>query len=681
MSDTAEDHAPGGPNGAAAEAGESDSDGADSSDIRPAGPEAGTGAAGSAESDSAGGADGADNTGGPDSTDGAQTGSGAEGDGPDGLAGLGDSSDAGTSDVPHDSDNADNPDDPDGPDGPKDPNGPKDPGTPDPAPAPAQPSRKRRHRIRNSILVLLSLVVVCSAGVFAYAAYDVHTLTRNLKHTVLLPPGFTQPPESVDAYGDSPVNILLLGSDTRDTSSDAALGGDSGPGANADSEMVVHLSADRSNATVLSIPRDTITELPDCAGGGDGMINSALQGGPECQVAAIHELTGLTIDHYVMFDFSGVVSISQDLGGIPVCVTGNVKDPNSGLTLDKGTTNVEGLQALQFLRTRDAFYDGSDIGRERATHYFFAQLIQQMKASASFTNLVQLQDLAQDVTRSTTVDNGLDSISALITLGQELNRVPTDRITFLIMPWGQDPDDANRVLPTQPSAGHVFAAMQADQSFTTDTGAAASPTGIPTVKGHGSSSGATSGASPDASPRAATPTPTPTPTDPAAVLASESADARAHPMHVNVINASGTTGRAATITQEVFGDGFVYVGGTDATWTVATTTLEYEPSEAAAAHELAADLGLPTSALQATSTTSQMTLTIGTDWQIGTAYPVIQPTPTPTGTGTATGPASSSADGTPSSSPTTAGSLPADSFAQNAASTGGCITVNPDDSF
>jgi LCP family protein required for cell wall assembly len=526
------------------------------------------------------------------------------------------------------------------------------------------PPPRRRHRVRNTIIVLLSLFILAGGGVFAYAAYDVHTLTRNLKHTVLLPPGFTQPPEQVDAYGASPLNILLIGSDTRDTSQDAQLGGDSGPGANADSEMLVHLSADRSNATILSIPRDTVTQLPDCAGG-DGMINSALQGGPECQVAAVHLLTGLTIDHYVMFDFSGVESISQDVGGVPVCVTANVKDPNSGLKLDKGTTNVQGLQALQFLRTRDAFYDGSDIGRERATHYFFSQLIQQMKASASFTNLTELQSLAQDVTKSTTVDNGLDSISALISLGEDLNKVPTDRITFLIMPWGADPDDSNRVVPTQPAANHVFAAMLADQSFTTDTGAAASPTGTATPKS--SHAKATATPSPDAG--SATPTPTTTPPDPAALAATESAEARAHPMHVNVINASGTTGRATTITQQVFDDGFVYVGGTDATWTSATTTLRYEPSEAKAAKELATDLNLPASALQPTATTSQMTLSIGSDWQIGTTYPAPQPTATATPTGA------------PSTSGTTSGSLPGDSFVQNAAATGGCITANPDDSF
>jgi LCP family protein required for cell wall assembly len=528
---------------------------------------------------------------------------------------------------------------------------------------PAPP--KRRHRVRNSILAVVGVVTVVAVGLAVAAAYDVHTLTRNLKHTTLLPPGVTQPAEAVDAYGDSALNILLIGSDTRDTSQDADLGGDGGSGANADSEMIVHLSADRSNATILSIPRDTVTQLPQCAGGGEGMINSALQYGAACQVEAAHELTGLTIDHYVMFDFSGVVSISKDVGGIPVCVSANIQDPNSSLRLYKGTTKVEGIQALEFLRTRDAFYDGSDIGRERATHYFFTQLIQQMKASASFTNLGQLQSLAEDVTKSTTVDNGLDSVTALIDLGEDLNKVPSDRITFLIMPWGQDPDNVNRVVPQQPAAQDLFADIAADKSFTADSSgtgtggsspspsaspapaaipsaaaAATSPTGAPS----GSASGSESG-SPSASDSSA------------ALKASESAAARAHPMQVAVVNSSGTTGRSDTIVQELFADGFVYVSGSDATTTVTATTLVYEPSEAAAAQELATDLGLPSSALTPTGTTGKMILTIGTDWSSGATYPAA----------------------TASAGPSI--SVPNDSYEQNAGATGGCITANPADEF
>jgi anionic cell wall polymer biosynthesis LytR-Cps2A-Psr (LCP) family protein len=119
-------------------------------------------------------------------------------------------------------------------------------------------------------MALLSITATTALGVatvFGLAAWDIQHLTRNLKHTTLLPAGFTEPAESMDAYGRSPINILVIGSDTRDSNEDCNLGGDctaqdANNGANADSEMVVHLSADRSNVTVLSIPATPRSSCP-----------------------------------------------------------------------------------------------------------------------------------------------------------------------------------------------------------------------------------------------------------------------------------------------------------------------------------------------------------------------------------------------------------------------------------
>ena len=115
---------------------------------------------------------------------------------------------------------------------------------------------RRRRRIKLALLSITATTALGAATIFGLAAWDIQHLTHNLKHTALLPAGFTEPAEPVDAYGRSPINILVLGSDTRDTTQDCDLGGDctqgsANSGANADSEMIVHLSADRSNVTVL----------------------------------------------------------------------------------------------------------------------------------------------------------------------------------------------------------------------------------------------------------------------------------------------------------------------------------------------------------------------------------------------------------------------------------------------
>ena len=518
---------------------------------------------------------------------------------------------------------------------------------------------KRRRRLKIAALAITATTAVGAATVFGLAAWDIQHLTKNLKHTALLPAGFTEPAEPVDAYGRSPINILLIGSDTRATGADCSLGGDCGTGANADSEMIVHLSADRSNATVISIPRDTETDLPACAGGGRGMINSALQYGASCQVAADVKLTGITIDHYMLFDFSGVVDLSSELGGVPVCVSASVHDPYSGLTIGGGTTNVQGKQALQFLRTREAFYDGSDLGREQASHIFLSSLLRKVKASATLTNLVELQSIAQTVTQYTTVDNGLDSATALLSLADDFGQVDADRTTFLTMPWQEDTDTSDpsyqyRVEPSS-DATAIFQAIEQDKSFTTSGGsgstssASASATSSGSATGSASASGGASATSSATSSASASATKSSTPN------ASEEAAARAHPMHVNVVNASGTTKRYQTVVEQVFQDGFVYSSGSDATSTQASTTLVYSAKEVAAADELAADLHLPSSALKETGTGTTLVLTIGTDWTSGATYSTV----------------------VSSYSASAAISVPSESYEENGANASACVTANP----
>ena len=224
------------------------------------------------------------------------------------------------------------------------------------------------------------------AAVVGVGAYVVSHLDGNIKHTALLPSGVTQQAEIPDKFGNTAMNVLLIGTDARVSAADCKLGGDcdSGGDGNSDVLMVIHLAADRTNSTIMSIPRDTETDIPGCGTNSSyyGMINSTLAYGASCTVAAVHQLTGLTIDHYVEVDFSGVVTMSDALGGVPVCVSNKMYDADSGLRLNAGTTTIEGQQALEFVRTRHGFYDGSDLGREKAQHIFLSNMIRTLRSQA-----------------------------------------------------------------------------------------------------------------------------------------------------------------------------------------------------------------------------------------------------------------------------------------------------------
>jgi LCP family protein required for cell wall assembly len=473
-------------------------------------------------------------------------------------------------------------------------------------------------------LGLLSMaVLVVSVGGWLSSVY----LNGNISRSRLFLGLGSQGTEKVDSAGHSPMNILVIGSDTRVSTEDCHLGGGCGPGGNADVEMLVHLSANRTNATVMSIPRDTVVDIPACQDPNNGQvypetprtqITTSLQhGGPGCTVATVHALTGVVIDHFVMVDFAGVVNMSDAVGGVNICVDNNVFDPYSRLKLAKGTHTLVGLAALEFVRTRHGFGDGGDIGREAAQHMFLSALVNKLKNADTLTNPATLYKLANAATRALTVDDGLAGVSHLIALAGQFNDVPTNRITFVTMPNVPYSRNPNWLSPA-PTAQAVFQALVDDQALSDGTSAGA---------------GQPAAASPSASP--GTPA---VPVDPAAV-------------RVAVENGSSYPGRAATIATYLREHGYTRAAIDRNGPATATTRLTYQPGDQTAAQAVANILGLPAEALSATGTTPALRLRIGADWPTGTQL---------------VHPAASSAPAAP----------PAGENVLNAADTPGCVAVS-----
>jgi len=349
------------------------------------------------------------------------------------------------------------------------------------------PLRHRPGRVRRLLIAVLVLAgLTGGAGVFGY-----RQLNGNLRQVPLYAgttgnAGTEQP----DVFGRVPINLLVIGSDSRAKKANCALGGGcaAGTGQNADVEMVVHVSADRTNITVMSVPRDTVAALPGCTDHRTGervparygQINATLTYGPGCTVAAVHELTGIPIDHFVMVDFAGVISMSDSVGGVRICVSDDVYDPYSHLKLTGGPHILKGLAALQFVRSRHAFGDGSDLGRTYAQHVFLSAMIRSVKRKGVLLNPAAVYSLAQAATKALTVDPGLGSIPKLLGLAADVNKVDTDRITFTTMQTAADPADVNRVV-VAPGAKELFQTIIKDESLTVANGSASEPPVTPTL--------------------------------------------------------------------------------------------------------------------------------------------------------------------------------------------------------
>ncbi|MFD3452949.1 LCP family protein [Streptomyces sp. NPDC058691] len=476
-----------------------------------------------------------------------------------------------------------------------------DDGTGDPGGAGRRGNRRRKKGKRRAlrwVAIVTSLAIVGSAGA-AWAYYE-HLNANIQKDALNLGDGKTAKSKA-NAAGQTPMNILLLGSDSRASKENQKLGGAKADATRkplADVQMLLHVSADRSNMTVVSVPRDTRVTIPKCTDPDDGTvypetdsetINASLQhGGPGCTVATWENLTGIHIDHFMMIDFAGVVSMADAVGGVPVCVKSNVWDKKSGLKLTAGDHTIKGQQALQWLRTRHGFEDGSDIGRTHAQHMYMNAMVRQLKSGTKLTDPGALTGLAESATKALTVDTGLGKVTKLYGLANDLKSVPTNRITMTTMPWGADPRDPNaHVVPT-PAATKLFTLLRNDQAVDgkkskKKTPATAASTAKPAAKGD---------------------------------------------IPVTVENGTGTAsqaavpGRASAISDRLVALGYTQATTDSTPQSQSGSTVTYPADDQKAnALAVAKSLGLPTSAVKKSDAASGITLVIGADWTTGTSYP------------------------------------------------------------
>jgi len=269
------------------------------------------------------------------------------------------------------------------------------------------------------------------------------------------------------------LNVLAIGSDTRE-GDNSVVGGDS-PGL-ADTTMVVHLSADNTWAAGVSIPRDSMVQMPDCVGADGVVVPGALRqfnaaypiGGPVCVQRTVESLTGLRIDHFVVVDFVGFVEMVDAVGGVTIYIPEPISDPQSKIYFETGCQTLDGKQALDYVRVRKGVGggDGSDISRIERQQAFLSSLIQKVTSSGVLFNPIDLYDFLDAATTSVTTDPGIGSIRSMASVAVRVRQIGLESIEFTTVPHEVYPPDPNRVQWTQPEADEMWAALRADEPLT-----------------------------------------------------------------------------------------------------------------------------------------------------------------------------------------------------------------------
>jgi LCP family protein required for cell wall assembly len=330
----------------------------------------------------------------------------------------------------------------------------------------ARHGRLPRSRAWKTVLGIigssLAVVLVATGSVAGIAAYQLASqLTGN---SVDINEGTEAPIPEIGAY-EGGFNMLVVGSDAY-SDRDSVLN---------DVNILIHVSADQTSAVALSLPRDLVVPFPSCTDPETGRkssvatglpINNALYyGGLGCVVDVVENFTGLEINYAGMIGFYGVAAMANAVGGVDVCLAGDLHDSYTGLQLPAGTHHMTGTTAMLFLRSRHGVGDGSDLTRISSQQVFLSSLLRKLKSEDTLTDVSKLISLTKAAAENMQLSKELTQPATIIAMAKALNKIPMDRITFLQFPGstGGTGIYAGKVQPKMGLANQLFDAIRNDQ--------------------------------------------------------------------------------------------------------------------------------------------------------------------------------------------------------------------------
>ncbi|OBK76655.1 LytTR family transcriptional regulator [Mycobacterium sp. 1274761.0] len=271
---------------------------------------------------------------------------------------------------------------------------------------------------------------------------------------------------ALTAYTDRPAEgrgttWLLVGSDSRqgltpEQQEELGTGGDIGNG-HTDTIMLVHIPAPWSGTptTMVSIPRDSYVEIPDY---GTDKINASFSfGGAPLLAQTVEQATGVRLDHYAEVEFDGFARLVDAVGGVTMCPPEPISDPLAGIDLPAGCQELDGRNALGYVRTRAT--PRADLDRMANQRQFMSTLMHRASSPSVWLNPLRWYPMAHAAADSLTVDTGAH-VWDLARLAWALR----GDITRTTVPIGEftGSDSGSVVVWDEEIADQLFAALRSD---------------------------------------------------------------------------------------------------------------------------------------------------------------------------------------------------------------------------
>lgn len=308
-------------------------------------------------------------------------------------------------------------------------------------------AQQRRRRRRTISVAAVCVPVLAAGGVALFGRSQLNQLDRD-PVSGLAPMSSVEEATSLSA----PMTLLVVGSDRRSAGDD---GFGQVQGSRADVVLVVRIDPTTRHLGILAIPSSLVIPGPT----GDERV-AVIGGDPSDLVTAVSDYLGTPINHYVEVEFDGFRRLIDLAGGVPIEFDVPQRDVASGLAVDSGCVELNGDQALAFVRSRHReVFDASsqtwnpadESGpRARADRQaaFVDRAVRQV-LTADY-DLADELDLATRVLDDLTVDEGLSAttLRSIFVTARDSGRDDADTIT---LPTHDDVLDDMPVLRADPS--------------------------------------------------------------------------------------------------------------------------------------------------------------------------------------------------------------------------------------